>query len=144
MEDSVRYLDNLTLDFRTNVLYTELNGLYEEKADEKRVAMNKDWRALAGNPTQTKAQGENETYVDERVSAPLLIARMSGGHISNLTRRELQVLELLAEGLSNKEIARALIITTHTVKAHITRILYKLGADSRTEAAVLWATRAER
>lgn len=58
-----------------------------------------------------------------------------------LTGRELEVLKLLARGLSNKEIARELCITVHTVKAHVTRILHKLGAESRTQAAVDWARR---
>jgi two-component system nitrate/nitrite response regulator NarL len=62
----------------------------------------------------------------------------------SLSPRELEVLDLLAKGLSNKQIARALYVTPHTVKAHMTRILYKLGVSSRTEAAVMWATRANR
>jgi NarL family two-component system response regulator LiaR len=55
-----------------------------------------------------------------------------------LTERELQVLKLVAEGKSNKEIARALCITVHTAKAHVSRILYKLAVNNRTDAAVLW------
>lgn len=60
---------------------------------------------------------------------------------SNLTAREVQVIALVSEGKSNKEIARALTVTTHTVKAHISRILHKLGKESRTELAVLWTRR---
>ncbi len=63
--------------------------------------------------------------------------------IQRLTEREHAVLTLLAAGKSNKEIARALLITPDTAKAHVSRILHKLGVESRTEAAVLW-TRAER
>jgi DNA-binding NarL/FixJ family response regulator len=51
-----------------------------------------------------------------------------------LTDREQQVLAMLAEGLSNKEISSRLQISTHTVKFHISSILGKLGASSRTEA----------
>jgi DNA-binding NarL/FixJ family response regulator len=51
-----------------------------------------------------------------------------------LSNRELEVLDLLAEGLSNKLIAHALAISEHTVKTHIGSILQKLGASSRTEA----------
>jgi DNA-binding NarL/FixJ family response regulator len=54
--------------------------------------------------------------------------------VEDLTRRELDVLQLLAEGLSNKEIAERLGITDHTVKFHVTTILSKLDAHSRTEA----------
>ncbi len=53
-----------------------------------------------------------------------------------LTRRELEVLQLLAEGLPNKAIARQLSISEHTVKFHVNAILGKLGAQSRTEAVV--------
>jgi DNA-binding NarL/FixJ family response regulator len=53
-----------------------------------------------------------------------------------LTPRELEVLHLLAEGLSNKAIAYQLDISEHTVKFHVNAIMGKLGAQSRTEAAV--------
>jgi NarL family two-component system response regulator YdfI len=51
-----------------------------------------------------------------------------------LTERELQVLQLLAQGLANKQIALALGISEHTVKFHVSGIYAKLGAASRTEA----------
>lgn len=59
----------------------------------------------------------------------------------SLTSREQQVLHLLAEGLPNKNIARQLAISEHTVKFHVNAIMTKLGAQSRTEAVVR-ATRA--
>lgn len=52
-----------------------------------------------------------------------------------LTARESEVLRMLTEGLSNREIALLLGISEHTVKFHITSIFGKLGASSRTEAA---------
>jgi DNA-binding NarL/FixJ family response regulator len=58
-----------------------------------------------------------------------------------LTSREQEVLQAIAQGLSNKLIARQLDITEHTVKFHVNAILGKLGAQSRTEAVVR-ATRA--
>ena len=57
-----------------------------------------------------------------------------------LTPREVEVLQLLAEGLANKAIARQLDISEHTVKFHVNAIMSKLGAQSRT-AAVVRATR---
>jgi DNA-binding NarL/FixJ family response regulator len=51
-----------------------------------------------------------------------------------LTARELEVLELMGQGLPNKQIARALQISEHTVKFHISAIFAKLGAASRTDA----------
>lgn len=60
-----------------------------------------------------------------------------GGPLAGeLTARELQVLQLLAEGLPNKQIARRLGISEHTVKFHVNAVLSKLGAQSRTEAVV--------
>lgn len=54
-----------------------------------------------------------------------------------LTPREIEVLRMLAEGLANKEIARRLKISEHTVKFHIGSILGKLSASSRTEAVTI-------
>ena len=54
-----------------------------------------------------------------------------------LTGREREVLDLVAEGLTNKEIARRLAVSPATVKAHVERIRGKLGVSDRTQAAVL-------
>lgn len=54
-----------------------------------------------------------------------------------LTRRELDVVELVARGLTNKEIARELAISPATVKAHVERVIGKLGVADRTQAAVM-------
>lgn len=54
-----------------------------------------------------------------------------------LTRREREVLQMLASGLGNKQIAARLSISDHTVKFHVASILGKLGASSRTEAVSL-------
>jgi two-component system nitrate/nitrite response regulator NarL len=72
-------------------------------------------------------------------SLPESVERSSGDPI-DLTPRERQVLDLVAEGLPNKAIASRLDISEHTVKFHINSILNKLGAQSRTEAVTL-ATR---
>lgn len=56
--------------------------------------------------------------------------------VEELTKREREVLELLAEGISNRSIAGKLEISEHTVKYHVNAILRKLGAQSRTEAVV--------
>src|SRR6202042_961434 len=54
-----------------------------------------------------------------------------------LTEREIQILRALAEGLGNKQIASSLAISEHTVKFHISSILDKLEASSRTEAVTI-------
>jgi DNA-binding CsgD family transcriptional regulator len=60
-------------------------------------------------------------------------------HAEPLSPREQEVLALLSEGLSNRDIAARLGITRHTAKFHVNAILDKLGATSRTEAVVLAA-----
>ena len=59
------------------------------------------------------------------------------GGISLLTEREKEVLQLVAQGLSNKAIAEALNLSAGTVKVHVSNILSKLNVSSRTEASVL-------
>jgi DNA-binding NarL/FixJ family response regulator len=54
----------------------------------------------------------------------------------NLTLRQIEVLQLLGDGYTNKEIARTLAITERTAKAHVAAIFEALGADNRTQAVV--------
>ena len=63
--------------------------------------------------------------------------RRSAAPLSELTPREMEILSHVAEGQSNKMIARALTITDGTVKLHVKAILRKLGVHSRVEAAVI-------
>lgn len=64
----------------------------------------------------------------------------SGGRPGSLTEREREVLGLVADGRSNREIARALVLSEKTVKTHVSNILMKLDLSDRTQAA-LWAVR---
>ncbi|MDL4820080.1 ATP-binding protein [Actinomadura opuntiae] len=107
--------------------------------------------ALASNnrPGARSRLREARAIADELGAAPLrsriddLAARgrltdTAGGASGNdfgLTRRELDVLRLLARGRSNQDIATELFISVNTVATHVTRILTKLGAASRTQAA---------
>jgi two-component system NarL family response regulator len=74
---------------------------------------------------------KGERYVDPSLTS-VLAARLS--HRS-LTARELEVLRMVAKGLSNKEIAAALNIAEITVKQHVSHVLEKLGVKDRTQAA---------
>lgn len=74
-------------------------------------------------------------------STPAAVARVTGvrrapdkARADPLTRRELEILTMIAEGMGNRAIARSLGISIHTVKFHIAAILDKLNARSRTEA----------
>jgi DNA-binding NarL/FixJ family response regulator len=70
-------------------------------------------------------------------------ASTTWGGMDALTSREREVLAELAQGRSNREIARALGVAEKTVKAHVSSVLAKLGVQDRTQAALL-AVRAER
>jgi two-component system, NarL family, response regulator YdfI len=76
-----------------------------------------------------------------RASPRAARARMDGDEDRALTPRELEILEMLAEGLSNQAIARRLHISRYTVKFHVASLLDKLGAASRTEAVTLGVRR---
>jgi DNA-binding NarL/FixJ family response regulator len=57
--------------------------------------------------------------------------------LARLTPQQGRVLMMLSEGLANKQIAHALDVSEATVKAHVSAVLQKLGADNRTQAVVL-------
>ncbi len=76
------------------------------------------------------------TIVDPRVAERTARPALPEAPLEPLTPREIEVLGLLAEGRSNREIALALGISVHTAKFHVDRILLKLEASSRTDAVV--------
>lgn len=67
-------------------------------------------------------------------------ARRTSAGGPDLTAREQEVLQLVAEGLTNKQIAQRLVISPATAKTHLARIMQKLGVSTRTQAAVLART----
>ncbi|NUP53913.1 MAG: helix-turn-helix transcriptional regulator, partial [Catenulispora sp.] len=80
----------------------------------------------------------------ETVHAPPVAARLLGRVRAEgpaLSQREAEILELVAEGLANRQISRRLFISEATVKTHLVHVFGKLGVDSRT-AAVAAAVRA--
>lgn len=70
-----------------------------------------------------------ETLVDPDIVTRLLSRRRDADPVAELTEREVEVLGLVAEGLSNREIARRLFITERTVEAHVTKMFQRLGLD---------------
>ena len=103
---------------------------YLLKDAERRRSRRRHPRAHAG-----------EVHLDPqvaRVLAQRLRARKDEPPAEALTPREIEVLQLVASGAANKEIAAQLSITERTARTHVSNILGKLGLASRTQAA-LWA-----
>ena len=73
----------------------------------------------------------------ERVAAHPILSRELDPRLAELTTREREVLELVAQGLSNAEIAEALTLERTTIKTHVQRILTKLGARNRVEVVIV-------
>jgi DNA-binding NarL/FixJ family response regulator len=84
------------------------------------------------------AVADGHTHLDaaiqERLIAAVLSTRRDSAPPDNLTSREVEVLKLIAAGLSNTEIAAALVVSGATVKTHINHILQKTGARDRAQA----------
>jgi len=75
--------------------------------------------------------------VDHLVAARIDKPRVRPSELQTLTEREVEVLELIARGCSNREISARLHISELTVKTHVSRVLTKLNLESRVQAAVL-------
>ena len=85
-----------------------------------------------------RAAADGTAPFDPRATAALMAGRNQPPPAASLTRREREVVALVAEGLSNKQIGRRLGICEKTVKTHLTNTFHQIGVTSRTEAA-LWA-----
>ncbi|MFJ1749172.1 response regulator [Streptomyces sp. NPDC088116] len=81
-------------------------------------------------PTVTRRLITEFSKISETPRAPTM------ARIGDLTERETEVLVLIAQGLSNAEIAEHLVVAESTIKTHVSRILVKLGLRDRTQAAV--------
>ena len=93
--------------------------------------------ALRGENVIAKELLGTLARIVSRNAGPGTGAAQPSASFVDLTRREMEILEQVAKGLSNKVIAKALNITDGTVKLHVKAILRKLGVDSRVKAAVI-------
>jgi len=89
--------------------------------------------------------GEGELYFDQEISSelPEVLSKVNEGAIllRGLTAREREVVYLLSQGFSNRQIAREMVLSEKTVKNHISHILRKLELKDRTQVAILaWKT----
>ena len=82
------------------------------------------------------ASGDTVLHPEAAAAVARRIAANGKEKAATLTPRQREILRLLSLGLENKQIARRLGIGVHTVKTHVSRVLAKLGASSRTEAVV--------
>jgi two-component system, NarL family, response regulator len=83
--------------------------------------------------TAIRTVNRGQQYIPPNVAAKL-VQRMTSPELSD---RELEVLQLIGQGMSNQEISTALNISESTVKTHVNRILSKLDVKDRTQAAIL-------
>jgi DNA-binding NarL/FixJ family response regulator len=84
-----------------------------------------------------KAAAAGQVYLAPQIAVRLMREIRNPERPAALTERETAVLQLLAQGASNKEIARDLSLGEKTIKTHVSNILSKLGVQSRTQAALL-------
>jgi DNA-binding NarL/FixJ family response regulator len=84
-----------------------------------------------------KTVAEGISYVDPRVAGRILRRRSEANSVSDeLSLRELDIVRLIADGLSNKEISARLFLSEKTIKNHTSRIFTKFGVSARTQVAV--------
>ena len=87
-----------------------------------------------------KLNGRRQTIVVKKIPVPAggpFVLDERKREDLHITRRELEILELIAQGLSNREIAEKLFVSESTVKTHSSRVFDKLGARRRTQAVQL-------
>lgn len=87
---------------------------------------------------QLKRIAEGEVILSDAAKARLVEQHSDRDPLKSLTERELDVLKLIAKGMSNKQIALLLYISEETVKVHIRNLLRKLNVHSRVAATVLY------
>ena len=98
------------------------------------VLKDSDSGALVGAIRQVM---EGEPYVDPRLAPDFLRQLAKPRSAGILSAREREILQMLADGCSNREVSERLVVSVETVKTHVKHILAKLGAEHRTQAVAI-------
>jgi len=126
----IALVDNVDVENSLDALYAGARAILPRSAGRHEIvaAINAATQGLASLPHELfRMLLDAGSLADASIDGP------DAGH-APLTPRELEVLTAMADGASNKAIARRLGISFHTAKFHVAAILAKLNADSRTEA----------
>ncbi len=116
-------------DFILRALKSEICGYILKNSPAERIIN----AVRAVNSGGTVFQEDILKYVRDKIKPA------NGGEIfSELTQRETEIVRLIAEGLSNQQIAERLFLSNGTVRNHISTILEKTGLEHRTQIAVMW------
>ncbi len=135
LQESLRLADACAAPFERALTLLELAELRaEQRRDEDAIELLAEVRAicepLRARPTLAKVDALNDRLARSSTTSS------AGALPAGLTRREGEVLRLVAQGLTNREIADRLFISERTVEHHVSNLLGKLGVTSRAQAAV--------
>ncbi|HYO39698.1 MAG TPA: AAA family ATPase [Nocardioidaceae bacterium] len=126
---------------RTVEAFQRLGHPFEAARSQARLV---DVLRSSGSTAEADVLAAEARRTAEELGAQPLLAELAvscraprGSRPGSLTAREREILTLVAQGLSNGEVARRLFISTKTVSVHVSNILAKLGASGRTEAAAI-------
>ncbi len=125
-----------------NIQVLVLSSFHDQDSVQRAMEAGASGYLLKDVPIDDLADGIRAAHAGKLVMAPEAArALVRAAHRPrpgvDLTERQLEILTLLVEGLSNNEIAERLFLSPYTVRNHVSEILAKLGASSRTEAATL-------
>jgi DNA-binding CsgD family transcriptional regulator len=105
-----------------------------DQAQREIEAAIENFREIGADGECARAETMLEKLRTTRLTRPV---EATDGPLGDLSRRELEVLDLVAQGLTNRDIAARLVLSEHTVNRHVANILRKLGLSSRAAAASL-------
>lgn len=132
----------LLKDIEPEQLAAAIRNVHAGKVELHPAAAEQIMHMLASSEAPMNGAGSlpvppNVQEAGESLPKPEMDYKEAAHGLSLLTRREREVLALIAQGMNNRDIAARLVITEKTVKTHVSHLLDKLGLADRTQAAVL-------